>query len=87
MLPRIVDAHLEEAYRVRLQFSDGISGIVDFKDRIVGRGGVFQALEDPSMFASFSIDEEAGTLIWPNGVDFCPVMLHRIATGTGSAAA
>ena len=87
MIPRVVKAELVEGYRVRLTFSDGASGVVDFKDRIVGRGGVFEALEDPRAFAAFVIDEEAGTLAWPNGVDFCPETLHALATGRDTAAA
>jgi hypothetical protein len=87
MIPRVAKAELLEGYRVRLTFSDGASGVVDFRDRIVGRAGVFAALEDPDVFASFGIDEEAGTLAWPNGVDFCPETLHAIATGRDTAAA
>jgi hypothetical protein len=87
MIPRVVKAELVEAYRVRLTFSDGASGVVDFRDRIVGRGGVFEALEEPEAFAGFAIDEEAGTLVWPNGVDFCPETLHALATGRDTAAA
>jgi hypothetical protein len=87
MLPHVVTAELVNEYRIRLTFSDGATGVVDFRARIVGRGGVFAAMEDPAVFASFSIDVEAGTLVWPNGVDFCPVTLHALATGQGCVAA
>ena len=87
MIPRVVSAELVDGYRVRLSFSDGATGVIDFRDRIVGRGGVFEALEDPDVFAGFRIDEEAGTLTWPNGVDFCPETLHALATGRDTAAA
>jgi hypothetical protein len=87
MIPRVVKAEVVQGYRVRITFSDGVSGVVDFKDRIVGRGGVFELLEDPKFFAAFVIDEEAGTLAWPNGVDFCPETLHALATGRDIAAA
>jgi hypothetical protein len=86
-MPRVVRAELVQDYRVRLTFSDGASGIVDFEHRVVGRGGVFEPLENPKVFGSFVIDEEAGTLVWPNGVDFCPETLHAWATGRGVAAA
>ena len=87
MIPRVIKAELVEGYRVRIAFSDGASGVIDFRDRIVGRGGVFEPLEDPKVFASFAIDEEAGTLVWPNGVDLCPETLYALATGHGTAAA
>ena len=57
MIPRVVSAELVDGYRVRLSFSDGATGVIDFRDRIVGRGGVFEALEDPDVFAGFRIDK------------------------------
>jgi hypothetical protein len=87
MLPHVVEAEFLRDYQIRLRFSDGASGVVDFRERIVGRGGVFQPLEDLAAFAAFRVDEEAGTLVWPNGVDFCPVTLHALVTGGATAAA
>lgn len=37
---------------------------------------MFGALQDAHVFNSMSLDEEAGTLIWPNGADFDPATLH-----------
>jgi hypothetical protein len=34
-----------DGYRVELTFSDGLVGIVDLANRILGRGGVFGPLE------------------------------------------
>ncbi len=87
MLPHVVAAELVSDYRIRFVFSDGSTGVVDFQERIVGRGGVFLELEDPAVFGAFTIDAEAGTIVWPNGVDFCPNTLHALATGKGSVAA
>jgi len=28
-----------------------------------------------------AVDSESGTLVWPNGVDFCPDVLYAEATG------
>jgi hypothetical protein len=28
------------------------------------------------------VDPEAGTIVWPNGVDLCPDVLYSEATGT-----
>jgi hypothetical protein len=49
--------------------------------RIAGRGGVFRPLQDVEFFKQVRVDSEAGTLVWPNGVDFCPDVLYSLATG------
>jgi len=77
----VTDVRVLDGYRVELAFSDGIRGIVDLANRVVGRGGVFAALEDPEFFRQVAVDNEFGTIIWPNGADFCPDLLHHWATG------
>jgi len=68
-------------YRLELTFSDRTTGELDFRQRIVGRGGVFLQLEDVGFFRQVQVDPEAGTIVWPNGVDFCPDVLYSLATG------
>jgi hypothetical protein len=81
MFPRITNVRHVEAYRLMVTFSDGLEAELDFRDRIVGRGGVFAALEENEFFRRVSVDSEAKTLAWPNGVDFCPDVLYAEATG------
>lgn len=81
MLPRVKQVqHLSE-YRLALTFTDGTKGEVDLRKRIVGRGGVFRPLEDIGFFRQVRVDHEAGTIVWPNEVDFCPDVLYSLATG------
>jgi hypothetical protein len=68
-------------YRLELGFTDGTTGELDFRQRIVGRGGVFSQLENVGFFTQVQVDPEAGTIVWPNGVDFCPDVLYSLATG------
>jgi hypothetical protein len=76
MLPRIKRVqHLRE-YRLALTFTNGQTGEVDLRERIVGRGGVFQPLEDMVVFQQVQVDPESGTLVWPNGVDLDPDVLY-----------
>lgn len=77
----VLDMRVLDGYRVELTFSDGVRGVVDLANRIVGRGGLFQPLEDPDCFRQVVVNRELGTLVWPNGVDFCPDMLYDWATG------
>jgi hypothetical protein len=65
-------------HRLRLSFEDGSEGEVQF-----GEGdwsGVFAPLRDPTYFARVTLDEEMGTIVWPNGADMAPETLHLGAT-------
>lgn len=81
MSARIESVEYVEGYVLYLRFSDGASGRIDLRDRIVGRGGLMSALEDVGNFRQVRVDSEAGTIVWPNGVDFCPDVLRHDATG------
>ncbi len=81
MFPRVTDVHYLRDYLLELFFSDGAHGELDFRARIIGRGGVFKPLQDVEFFRQVSVDPEAGTLAWPNGVDFCPDVLYSEVTG------
>lgn len=62
-------------YRLRLGFSDGVVRDVDLS-HLRDRGPVFVPLQDPDYFAQVKVDPEAGTVVWPNGVDLDPLVLH-----------
>ena len=81
MFPRITKCCHIRDYVLELTFSDGAVGKVDFADRVRGRGGVFLPLEDVNYFKKVQIEPEAGTIVWPNGVDFCPDVLYSLTTG------
>jgi hypothetical protein len=81
MFPRVCGVRHIEEYELELTFSDGTVAKLDFRQRVVGRGGVFTPLQDVEFFKQVAVDREAGTLVWPNGVDFCPDVLYADATG------
>lgn len=66
---RLTDAEYLGNFRVRLEFSDGASGIADFQDRL--DGPIFKPLNDPDAFGRFELTDH--TLQWPNGADFARV--------------
>ncbi len=86
MLPRVKSVSYLDAYRLELQFTDNTVGIIDFSEKVVGRGGVFQPLEDVEFFRQVVVDRESGTLVWPNEVDFCPDGLYQLANGEAAPA-
>lgn len=82
MCATVVEAKVLDDYCLELTFSDGVRGEVNLANRIVGRGGVFAALQDPQFFRQVRVHPELGTIVWPNDVDFCPDVLYAWATGT-----
>ena len=69
-----------EPYRLRLEFDDGTSGEVDIA-QLVTFQGVFEPLRDPGAFRQVRLDEELGAIVWPNGADIDPFVLHEWAQG------
>ncbi len=62
-------------FTLRVQFDDGTSQIIDF--RPVLKGELYGPLQEPTLFDQVHIDSEVHTLVWPNGADFDPAMLHN----------
>lgn len=81
MLPRVSQVHTDSPYRLVLTFTDGSSGVADLSSWIAGRRGVFTLLHDPAYFSRVVVDQDAGTVVWPNGVDLDPDMLYAAAHG------
>jgi len=61
-------------YRLRLSFDDWSIREIDLGS--VLEGEIYGPLRDPAMFAAVLIDPEVHTLVWPNGADFDPAILH-----------
>lgn len=62
---------------LRLLFSDGTVGDVDFSaERWTG---VLEPLNDPAYFVRANVDPEAGTIVWPGGIDLAPEPLYEQA--------
>ena len=77
MFLHIENVEYLEVYRLSLKFSDGRTGVADLIGSL--EGGVFEALKDLSVFKQVRLDEELGTVQWPNGVDFAPEFLYFLA--------
>ena len=82
MFPRITHVRHIQDYRLEITFANGIRAEMDFRNKIVGRGGVFAPLEEIDLFRRVRVDPEAGTLVWPNEVDLDPDVLYSEATST-----
>jgi len=81
MFPDIKSVRHVNDYQLELTFADGVTGIIDFAEWIVDKGGVFAPLADKNYFARVAVNPEIGTIMWPNGVDFDPEVLYSNITG------
>jgi hypothetical protein len=61
-------------FTLRVRFDDDTSQVIDF--RLVLKGELYGPLQDASLFDQVRIDPEVHTLVWPNGADFDPAILH-----------
>jgi hypothetical protein len=76
----ITDVEHLGGYRLRLSFADGVVADVDLSERIqAATGPVFEPLKDVGYFAKVTVDAELGTVVWPNGADLAPDVLHEQA--------
>jgi len=81
MFPRITRVRYVRDYLLEVEFADGLTATLDFRSRVVGRGGVFTLLEDVEFFRQVTVDRDAGTLLWPNDLDLDPDVLYSRASG------
>lgn len=76
--PRVVGVEHVRDHVLTITFSDGVVRELDFAPTVAV--GVLTTLADPETFASVAMDETAGTIAWPCGIDFDPDVLHGSTT-------
>ena len=82
---KVLNAHLVDAFKLELEFSDHTRGIFDAGSYLASRSGpLLDKLRDPSHFGKFFID--AGALCWPNGLEISPARLHELTTLSATTA-
>ena len=62
-------------YTLRISFDDHTNKTIDFWPML--RGELYGPLRDRAFFERVQLDQEIGTLVWPNGADFDPATLHE----------
>ena len=72
---RIRTVEARDRFVLRLVFEDGNERDVDLEQELWGP--IFAPLrDDPELFRQVRVDEELGTIVWPNGADMDPDVLH-----------
>ena len=79
MLMDVVKVEVRGNYRLSLRFQDGTEGDVDLGPELRFEG-VFAPLRDPEYFARVCVNPDLGTICWPNGADWDPLVLYSLLT-------
>lgn len=69
-------------HKIRVDYADGVSGIVDLSDS-VGRG-VFAPLQDETFFKKIH-DGDHGRIAWTDEIEICPDAASLEITGRRSS--
>ncbi|MDP1675596.1 MAG: DUF2442 domain-containing protein [Bacteroidota bacterium] len=71
---KIISFSIEAPYTLRILFDDNTQQTINFLPVLYGE--VFRPLREISLFNQAYIDKEVHTIVWPNGADFDPSVLH-----------
>jgi hypothetical protein len=71
---RVTDVEPLDGYRLRVSFNDGVARDVDCSFLL--RGSLGEPLRDLEYFRQVRVDPDARTIVWPNGLDPAPELLH-----------
>jgi hypothetical protein len=80
MLKDIVEVRHLGGHRLYLRFEDAVSGELDLSN-VVPFEGIFEPLKDVGFFAQVRVDDDSGTICWPNGADIDPDFLYSQVSG------
>ena len=71
---RVTQVEVLDSYLLHVRFDDGTERTIDLEPVLEGR--IYGPLRDPGLFARAMVDPEIRTVVWPNGADFDPAILH-----------
>jgi hypothetical protein len=71
---RVTEVEPLDSHRLRVSFNDGVVRDVDCS--FLFHGTVGEPVRDPEYFKQVRVDEEGGTVVWPNWLDPAPELLH-----------
>ena len=71
---KINSVSIKGEYILELEFNDGTKKIINFKPMLKGK--MYSPLKDIKWFNQVKLDKEVHTIVWPNGADFDPLILH-----------
>lgn len=65
--PKIIEVQPLEKYKIKVQFDDGLSGVLDLSD--LAEKEAFRLWDEDDNFNKAYIDQESGAIAWPCNLD------------------
>ena len=81
MILHIIEACVVGPTSLVVTFNDGVKRRVNVRPLL--HGPVFEPLNDPSYFATVTVDSTLGTVVWPNDADLAPEALYELPNEMG----
>lgn len=76
MILHVIEASVVGPTSLEVKFNDGVKRRVNLGPLL--HGPVFEPLNDPSFFATVTVDPTLGTVVWPNDADLAPEALYDL---------
>ena len=71
---RVTGFQIVGPYTLAVRFADGTNRTIEFLPVLAGE--LYGPLRELSLFNHVEVDSEVHTLVWSNGADFEPAILH-----------
>jgi Protein of unknown function (DUF2442) len=71
---RVIDVTPLEGHQLQIVFDDGVKRVIDCAFLL--RGTLGEPLRDLDYFRQVRVDPELRTIVWDNGLDPAPELLH-----------
>jgi hypothetical protein len=75
MFLHVIDVEYVGDYKLKLKFNNGAEGVVNLEKELYGE--IFEPLIDKALFKKVFLTKR--TIEWPNGADFAPEFLFKVA--------
>lgn len=75
LIIKVKSVSVHELYKIHVVFEDNTEQTIDLQPLLYGP--MYGPLKDPAVFRAVEVDQETGTIVWPNGADFDPATLYR----------
>ncbi|MBV8944190.1 MAG: DUF2442 domain-containing protein [Solirubrobacterales bacterium] len=72
---RVIAVKPLDGYKLYIEFSDRVVRVIDCSFLLHGTLG--EPLKDLDYFRRVRVDDDARTIVWPNGLDPAPELLHE----------